>query len=291
LLSNPVCQLPLTRCYGIRRFVDGFAFNCLATMAAFCLIASSLAGAQQTLALAEANSSSATLSLVEPGLAARTVGRVDPNLLASAASPIGSAVAAEEPAEQKVNWFKRPVESELIVESLTSIGHYKVFATSDWENLYTGGLEYDRHSWGTFIGSQMDYVAEILPLMILRQPAKLDKWGNPLSTARQTLAGVGITPIGLRMMWRNKKAYRPYFIVKGGMLAFNRKALSPNATYQNFTLQTGFGLQARLTQRVDMRLTFSDFHFSNAFMVPLNPGLDVLNWNAGIVFHLGQHRQ
>lgn len=290
MLSNLVCEFRFRQCRSVRRFVDGFGLNYLAMTAACWLVMSPLAHAQETVALAGVNPSAETLSLVEAGTSAQAVGPLKTNLLVSAASPIGAA-AAEEPEKRKVNWFRRPVESELIVESMASFGNYKVFATSDWEKLYTGGLEYDRHSWGTFIGSQMDYVAEILPLMILREPAKMDKWGNPLSTARQTLVGVGITPIGLRMMWRNKRAYRPYFIVKGGMLAFNKKALSPNATYQNFTLQTGFGLQARLTQRVDVRVTFSDFHFSNAFAVPLNPGLDVLNCNAGIVFHLGQHRQ
>ena len=259
-------------------------------MAGFWMVTSPLAHAQQAVAQAQINSSAETLSLVEPGASAQPIGPAEFNLLASAASPIGAADAGE-PDKEKVNWFKRPVESELIVEGLTSFGHYRIFATSYWEELYTGGLEYDRHSWGTFIGSQMDYVAEILPVMILREPAKLDKWGNPMSTARQTLVGMGISPIGLRMMWRNKRAFRPYFIVKGGILAFDKKALSPNATYENFTLQTGFGLQARLTQRVDMRVTLGDFHFSDAFIVPLNPGLDVMSCNAGIVFHLGQRRR
>jgi hypothetical protein len=272
----------------MRRFVNGFRLGWLATVAALWLVMSTPAHAQETGALAETNPPAETLSLAEPSTSAQAVNPVKTNLFAI--SPIGAA-AAEEPVKQKVNWFKRPVESELIVEGLASVGNYKIFATSDWEKLYTGGLEYDRQSWGTFIGSQMDYVAEILPLMILREPAVLDKWGNPLSTARQTLVGVGVTPIGIRMMWRNKKNYRPYFIVKGGMLAFNKKALSPNATYENFTLQTGFGLQAKLTRRLDMRVTFSDFHFSNAFIVPLNPGLDVMNFNVGIVCHLGQHRQ
>jgi len=273
----------------MRRFVDGFGLNCLAMMAACWLVMSPLAHAQETVVLAGASPAAETLSLVEAGTSTQAVSPVKAYLLVSAASPIGAA-ATEEPEKRKVNWFKRPVESELIVEGMASFGNYKIFATSDWEKLYTGGLEYDRQSWGTFIGAQMDYVAEILPLMILREPAKSDKWGNPLTTTRETLGGLGISPIGLRMMWRNKKAYRPYFIVKGGMLAFNKKALSPDATYQNFSFQLGIGMQARLTQRLDLRVGYSDFHFSNAFMVPLNPGLDVMSCNGGIVYHLGHHR-
>jgi hypothetical protein len=49
------------------------------------------------------------------------------------------------------------------------------------------------------------------------------------------------------------------------------------------------GVQARLKPRVDLRLgLFSDFHFSNGFIVPVNPGLDVMNANLGITYHLGK---
>jgi hypothetical protein len=53
----------------------------------------------------------------------------------------------------------------------------------------------------------------------------------------------------------------------------------------------GIGMQARLTQRFDVRVGYGDIHFSNAFMVPSNPGLDVMSYNGGIVYHLGQNRQ
>ena len=31
---------------------------------------------------------------------------------------------------------------------------------------------------------------------------------------------------------------------------------------------------------------FSDFHFSNAFIVPSNPGLDVMSSSLGLTYHL-----
>jgi len=99
---------------------------------------------------------------------------------------------------------------------------------------------------------------------------------------------VGIYPIGLRMKWRYDKAFQPYFIIKGGMLVFDKKALSYAATYQNFSLQIGVGMQRRLTKRVDLRVGYEDIHFSNAFMVPNNPGLDVMAYDGGIVYHLGK---
>jgi hypothetical protein len=48
------------------------------------------------------------------------------------------------------------------------------------------------------------------------------------------------------------------------------------------------GVQARITDRVDLRAGFEVFHFSNAFMVPSNPGLDSMTYTGGITMHLGQ---
>jgi opacity protein-like surface antigen len=183
---------------------------------------------------------------------------------------------------------KPPVESELITEGEGSFGHYHIFAYSWWSELYTGGIEYDRHSWNYFLKSQMDWVAEVLPVSILRQPSDTDVFGDPLSQARYINPGLGIYPVGLRMKWRYDKGWQPYFIVKGGMLFFAHKALSKDAARQNFSLQTGLGMQRRLTRRVDMRVGYEDIHFSDAFMVPSNPGLDVMAYDGGIVYHLGK---
>jgi hypothetical protein len=103
----------------------------------------------------------------------------------------------------------QPVQSELVFESLNSFGHYHVFAYTWWSYLNVAGIEYDRHSWGKVIGARMDYVAEILPVAILRQPTQTDVWGDPLSHALKTVPGLGISPIGLRMMWRDGKTGSP----------------------------------------------------------------------------------
>jgi hypothetical protein len=182
-----------------------------------------------------------------------------------------------------------PVESEIIAEGLASYGNYRIFASGFDCKLYTAGVEYDRHSWGYFLKSQMDWSAEVLPVIVLNAPAKADIWGNPKSQNRQILYGVGFSPIGFRMMWRPKRAIRPYLSAKGGMLVFDKKAISSQATYENFTLQSGTGVQVTMTDRLGLRLgLFSDFHFSNAFIVPVNPGLDVMNANLGISYHFAR---
>jgi hypothetical protein len=172
------------------------------------------------------------------------------------------------------------VESEFTVEGLASYGHYKIFASGSGCKLYTGGVEYDRHSWGYFLKARVDYVAEVLPLVLLRTADTSDIWGTPTSTARKTVPGLGFSPIGFRMIWLNHRAIKPYLTAKGGMLVFPQKVLSQESSYVNFSLQSATGVETRLTQRFDLRLgLFSDFHFSNGFVVPVNPGLDVMNAN------------
>jgi hypothetical protein len=192
-------------------------------------------------------------------------------------------------ASKRASTAKTPPESELDFEGLNSFGHYHIFAYTWWSYLHVGGVEYDRHSWGRFIGARMDYLAEILPVAIVQQPSKTDVFGDPLTTAHTTIAGLGISPIGLRMMWRDGKRWKPYYTIKCGMIGFTQKALSYAASYQNFSLQQSVGIQFRLTDRWDFRAGVADFHFSNAFMVPNNPGIDEMAYTGALVYHL--HRR
>lgn len=190
----------------------------------------------------------------------------------------------------QISGFHKPVDQELIFESLNSFGHFKIFANSWWSILNVAGLEYDRHSWGYAAKARMDYVAEILPVVILRQPSKTDLYGDVRSGAKRTaIPGLGISPIGLRMMWFDTHAVKPYYEIKGGMIGFTKKSLSDYASYENFSLQQSLGAQFRITNGLDMRAAINFFHFSNAFIVPINPGIDEMAWSGGLSYHLGKH--
>jgi hypothetical protein len=182
---------------------------------------------------------------------------------------------------------KRPVESEIIFEGQGSFGNYKIFAQGEDSKLFSSGAEYDRHSWGCLLKARVYYVAEFLPFVLLDQPAVLNYFGVPQTTNKQLVPGIGITPVGFRLLWRDGKAIKPYIMAKGGFLVFTHKAESPNASYENISLQSDIGVQIRVNQRLDLRLGMGDFHFSNAFVVPSNPGLDVMSYTSGISFHLG----
>ncbi|HTV81947.1 MAG TPA: hypothetical protein VME18_04805 [Acidobacteriaceae bacterium] len=46
-------------------------------------------------------------------------------------------------------------------------------------------------------------------------------------------------------------------------------------------------MQIRLARRTELRLGMGDYHFSNDFIVPSNPGLDVMSYMFGISCHFG----
>jgi hypothetical protein len=185
---------------------------------------------------------------------------------------------------------KEPVQSELIFETSNCFGHITMFADMIWSYFNYAGVEYDRNSWGKFIGARMDYAAEILPVAILRQPSKTDVWGNPLSKSFETLPGLGILPFGMRMIWRDGKTWKPYFITKFGMIGFTKKAISQYASYQNMLVQQSVGIQFRLNDRWDARTGIGVLHISNFLMVPSDPGTDQMLYTVGLSYHFKTRR-
>lgn len=177
-------------------------------------------------------------------------------------------------------------ESEIAFEDESSFGHWHIFAGSWWSYFHVAGIEYDRHTWGTFLGARMDYVGEILPITILRQPSLEDEYGDPLSARRTTVPGLALTPIGLRMLWRDGKVLKPWFTVKGGVVGFTQKALSPDGAYLNFTLQEALGLEIPVSHAWEIRPGVADFHFSDGRQVPSNPGIDEMMYYIALSYHL-----
>lgn len=182
-------------------------------------------------------------------------------------------------------------DTDLVFEGEGSFGHYKLLAGTYTSYLHVAGVEYDRNTWGTLWGAQMDYVAEVLPLVLLREAKVATDYGNDLTPGQfQGLVGLAITPIGLKMTWLHNRRVSPFLIAKGGVIVFNEKALAPDASYENLTLQETVGVQVHMTHRWGVRMGVGDFHFSNAFVVPTDPGVDEMMWKVGLVRHLGKTR-
>jgi len=185
---------------------------------------------------------------------------------------------------------RTPAESEIIFEGLQSFGHFYILASPGSSYFSGGAIEYDRHTWGKFAGARLDYSADIMPVLILSQPSKTDEWGNPQSKTYESFPGVAISPIGVRMLWRDGKEFKPYLVAKGGMTGYTHKAFSQHSSYQDFSLQVSIGMQFKLTDRMDFRAGFEYFHQSNGFAVPSDPGLDAMTYRGGLSYHLGHAR-
>jgi hypothetical protein len=252
-----------------RCVAGNFRPNCLSILAALCLLAPQLAHSQETEAAGATNTPPVTSATVEAKIPVETETRVTPK-------PPG----------------KKPVESEIAVTGMIPAGDYRLYSATVRCNAWTVGVEYDRHSWGYFLKSQFDYVVEVIPFMLLSEPAKADFWGNPKSPNQQWVPGVSVSPFGFRMLWRGNKAVRPYVIGKLGAAVFTQKAFSPAASYVNFNVQADFGLLIRMTERVDLRVDpFVFFHVSNGYLAASNPGMDELATKIGISYHLGKQEK
>ncbi|WP_188760492.1 acyloxyacyl hydrolase [Edaphobacter acidisoli] len=186
---------------------------------------------------------------------------------------------------------KQPVESEIATAGMISYGNYRIFGAAPRANIWTMGVEYDRHSWGRFLKAQIDYVVEILPVAILSEPAKENFWGGPLSPNQQLVPGLGISPFGFRFLWRSNMKVKPYMMGKAGGIFFPKKILSPASSYANFNFQGDFGLEISMTERTELRVDpVVYFHVSNGYFAASNPGFDQLGAKIGISYHLGRWR-
>lgn len=204
---------------------------------------------------------------------------------------VTSALGETKPGTTKEISDRRPVESDLSVMGTIPDGDYRMFSATVRCTAWTVGVEYDRH-WFHLLGSRADYVAEVLPLVFLSQPAVSDFWGNAKSPNQQTVPGISLSPFGFRFLWRGTKAVKPFAVGKVGAIAFTKKAFSPNASYANVNVQAAFGFQIRMTQRVDLRVEpFEFFHVSNAYLAASNPGMDQLSTRIGVTYHLGKQER
>ena len=213
-------------------------------------------------------------------------GSVNAAISDAAASFFDSQDEAEGPKTKKTH-EKKDEQRELALTGLISYGDHKLFGAAVRCNIWLAGVEYDRHIWKYFLKARVDYVVEVLPFVLLSEPVSADVWGNPLSPNNKFVHGFGFSPFGFRYMWRSNAKVKPYLIGKAGGVFFPIKVLSPTASYANFAFQGDFGLQIRMNDRMELRVDpLEYFHFSNAFLVESNPGLDELSAKVGLVFHL-----
>ncbi len=104
------------------------------------------------------------------------------------------------------------------------------------------------------------------------------------------MPGVALAPVGVKFSWLNGHAVQPFFELKAGMVFFVQKALSRDASYEDFTAHETLGTQFWITRRWGFRIAAGDLHMSNAFAVPSDPGLDSMMVEIGLTHDIGKRR-
>lgn len=217
-----------------------------------------------------------------------------PMAAAQQAAP-GSSVAVDDssdgtdsitrPAVKKKHEWPAP-KGEIAVMGMIPDGDYRLFGATVRCHVWNIAVEYDRR-WGHVGKMRLDYVAEIAPVTILSQPALSDFWGGGLTPQQELVPGLAISPFGLRFVFRQGKKIRPIFVGKVGVIAFTKRAFSPDATYWNINVQAAAGVQYALNERFDVRVEpFQFFHVSNGYLARSNPGMDQIGWRVGFSYHL-----
>lgn len=175
-----------------------------------------------------------------------------------------------------------PAKSELQIEYGQSVGNMHLFAYAENRKIHIAGIEYDRHCFGRLFKADFNYMAEVLPLVLMDEPAQYGTNGKALTFARRQRYGGGFTPLGLRLLWRRPGQFQPYFNVKGGFLFFRDPVLSSDGTRMNFSAEFSLGIERAVTHRIGFRAGYSDFHISNGNIGQHNPGIDFMHFNGAL---------
>lgn len=85
--------------------------------------------------------------------------------------------------------------------------------------------------------------------------------------------GIGVTPLGITMHFRQDRTLSPSLGVTGGALIFDRAAPTTAGARFNYTAAIEAGLRIGRPDRTGLVLTYRFHHISNAGMARENPGV------------------
>lgn len=181
---------------------------------------------------------------------------------------------------------KQSTPSEVATIGGRTVGALHIFGYAEDCSLQLVGMQYVRNSFGHFGWMRIDYMAEVIPLIQLSEPAHYDKYANPVGTEKTTINGADVVPAGARLLFAPESRWKPYLAGAGGVAYFSSPILSPRATRLNFSAEFGGGLQVEINQRTGLRFGYSTFHLSNGNTGHHNPALDTNLIYVGTVLHL-----
>jgi hypothetical protein len=223
--------------------------------------------------------------------AASIVGRTAVHLLALAVA----SGAARPATAQRVGSHRRTLGAWAGASFYSPGGHVLGLETD--RDLFLAGV---RAEWMLRTGRQFALAAtmDAIPLAVVtRNPYYTHRvvgWavtqrGDRVNLLEQRgrgpVYGIGASPLGLELFGPRMRAVRPYLAAAAGFLWFTRNTPEPEARRLNATFELGAGLRVDRGEHHALLLGWKFHHFSNAWTVPYNPGVD------SNVFYLGFQRR
>jgi Lipid A 3-O-deacylase (PagL) len=177
-------------------------------------------------------------------------------------------------------------ESEFAQITGRSVGALHIYGYADNTQLEFAGIQYVRNSFHRIGPIRVDYMAEVIPVIRLHEPANYNQYAQPIGKQQTTIYGADYVPIGARLFLFPRARVSPFFTGAGGVAYFHSRILSPQATRLNFCAEFGCGLEATLNSRMGLRAGYSVFHLSNGNTGEHNPALDTNFVYAALVYRL-----
>jgi hypothetical protein len=143
---------------------------------------------------------------------------------------------------------------------------------------------------GRVMGSKKHFTFEltvdVVPFIRLVQPREArrlitDEGRVIIATSGPDADGVGISPIGLKFLFRRRERAKPFVQATGGILYFERPVPYDAARSFNYTFDFGAGVQIFSRSRNATTLGYKFHHISNAYTGRINPGVDSHVFYAG----------
>jgi hypothetical protein len=146
-----------------------------------------------------------------------------------------------------------------------------IIGVSQQRTLSTLGLRYSRALKHASFGT-LKYTFDAIPLALIRQPVNHGSWED--YTHRESRYGAGLSPLGIQVNFHSHSRIQPFAEGNVGFLYFTRPTPYTTTTNFNFTFALGGGFQTFTSAHRAVSFGYKYHHLSNAFMTPINPGVD-----------------
>jgi hypothetical protein len=125
----------------------------------------------------------------------------------------------------------------------------------------------------------LKYTLDAVPYAVLSYPSALPGPPPPppgfaARTARRTITGAGLSPVGFQLNFRRRERLQPFAQASGGFLYFGEPVPLEGGAQVNFTADFGAGLQWKTSARRAWTFGYRHQHISNGYRAVTNPGFD-----------------